>query len=79
MKQLRFTRAGEQYGDALLDPVSRVGPFFGVGQDWFMMDMDGDGLLNGPSDWDTDGDGMHDGFQYCYSTQRWRVTTTTKS
>ena len=32
-----------------------------------MMDMDGDGLLNGPSDWDTDGDGMPDGFEYCYS------------
>ena len=31
------------------------------------MDMDGDGLLNGPSDWDTDGDGMPDGFEFCYS------------
>jgi len=29
--------------------------------------MDGDGYLNGPSDWDTDGDGMPDGFEYCFS------------
>ena len=34
---------------------------------WFYLDDDGDGLLNGPSDWDTDGDGMPDGFEYCYS------------
>ena len=34
---------------------------------WFEQDMDGDGRLNGPSDWDTDGDGMPDGFEYCYS------------
>ena len=33
---------------------------------WFEQDMDGDGRLNGPSDWDTDGDGMPDGFEYCY-------------
>ena len=44
-----------------------AGPFNGVERSWFMMDMDGDGLLNGPSDWDTDGDGMPDGFEYCYS------------
>ena len=31
--------------------------------------MDGDGFLNGPSDWDTDGDGMPDGFEYCFSFQ----------
>ena len=29
--------------------------------------MDGDGRLNGPGDWDTDGDGMPDGFEFCYS------------
>ena len=33
---------------------------------WFSLDMDGDGRLNGPSDWDTDGDGMPDGFEYCF-------------
>jgi hypothetical protein len=34
---------------------------------WFNEDMDGDGRLNGPGDWDTDGDGMPDGFEFCYS------------
>ena len=33
---------------------------------WFEQDMDNDGRLNGPGDWDTDGDGMPDGFEYCY-------------
>ena len=31
------------------------------------MDMDGDGFF-GPSDWDTDGDGMPDGFEYYNGT-----------
>ena len=35
-------------------------------QSWFSEDMDGDGKFNGPGDWDTDGDGMPDGFEYCY-------------
>jgi len=35
---------------------------------WFEEDMDGDGRLNGPGDWDTDGDGMPDGFEYCYNS-----------
>jgi hypothetical protein len=35
---------------------------------WFIEDMDGDGRNNGPGDWDTDGDGMPDGFEYCYDT-----------
>ena len=34
---------------------------------WFEEDMDGDGRANGPGDWDTDGDGMPDGFEFCYS------------
>ena len=34
---------------------------------WFEQDMDSDGRLNGPGDWDTDGDGMPDGFEYCYN------------
>ena len=45
-----FTGMGENCNEALLDPEPRVGPFFGVDRSWFMMDMDGDGLLNGPSD-----------------------------
>jgi len=51
----------------LLDPIVRQSPFSGVETSWFLMDMDGDGFLNGPSDWDTDGDGMPDGFEFCYS------------
>jgi hypothetical protein len=35
---------------------------------WFEQDMDNDGRLNGPGDWDTDGDGMPDGFEYCYNS-----------
>ena len=35
---------------------------------WFEQDMDNDGRLNGPGDWDTDGDGMPDGFEYCYGS-----------
>ena len=62
-----FTGMGESCNEPLLQSVPRTGPFFGVERSWFMMDMDGDGLLNGPSDWDTDGDGMPDGFEYCYS------------
>jgi len=34
--------------------------------DWFAQDMDNDGRPNGPGDWDTDGDGMPDGYEYCY-------------
>ena len=34
---------------------------------WFEQDDDGDGRLNGPGDWDSDGDGMPDGFEYCYN------------
>ena len=36
----------------------RAAPFTHVSEnniDWFLEDMDGDGKLNGPSDWDTDG------------------------
>ena len=70
------------YGDYLLDfhcgtdlinPMTLPAPFTHVldGADdmtWFKQDMDGDGRLNGPGDWDTDGDGMPDGFEYCYSS-----------
>ena len=58
---------GENCNVPLLDPIVRASPFAGSEDSWFLMDMDGDGLLNGPSDWDTDGDGMPDGFEYCYS------------
>ncbi|MEC7088888.1 MAG: hypothetical protein VXW82_00230, partial [Candidatus Thermoplasmatota archaeon] len=62
-----FTGLGEQCNEPLLQALPHTGPFSGVDRSWFLMDMDGDGLLNGPSDWDTDGDGMPDGFEFCYS------------
>ncbi len=62
---------GQNCGLNLLDPISRTAPFADAAMDmglaWFKEDMDGDGMLNGPSDWDTDGDGMPDGFEFCYS------------
>ena len=39
-------------------------PFMNQNTSWFYLDDDGDGLLNGPSDWDSDGDGMPDGYEY---------------
>ncbi|HJL97471.1 MAG TPA: hypothetical protein QF401_04900, partial [Candidatus Poseidoniaceae archaeon] len=62
-----LTGVGENCNVPLLDPITRESPFAGVDPSWFLMDMDGDGFLNGPSDWDTDGDGMPDGFEFCYS------------
>ena len=56
-----------QFGTIRLDaPYTDL--MSGVGDlTWFNEDMDGDGRLNGPGDWDTDGDGMPDGFEYCYA------------
>lgn len=62
-----FIGVGENCNIPLLESISRTAPFQDKDRSWFMMDMDGDGLLNGPSDWDTDGDGMPDGFEFCYS------------
>ncbi|MCP2505082.1 MAG: hypothetical protein NLN65_07290, partial [Candidatus Poseidoniaceae archaeon] len=62
-----YNGVGENCNVALLDPIVRESPFSGLDTSWFLMDMDGDGFLNGPSDWDTDGDGMPDGFEFCYS------------
>lgn len=64
---LMFTDLGENCNAGLEVANEHVGPFFGKERSWFLLDMDGDGLLNGPSDWDTDGDGMPDGFEFCYS------------
>ena len=66
---LMFTDLGENCNAGLEVANEHVGPFFGKERSWFLLDMDGDGLLNGPSDWDTDGDGMPDGFEFCYSDQ----------
>ncbi len=62
-----LTGVGENCNIPLLDPIVRDSPFAGAENSWFLMDMDNDGFLNGPSDWDTDGDGMPDGFEFCYS------------
>jgi len=62
-----FVGVGENCNIPLLESITRAAPFQDQENSWFMMDMDGDGLLNGPSDWDTDGDGMPDGFEFCYS------------
>lgn len=64
-----FTGLGEDCNIPLLDSIQQKGPFQGFDKSWFLMDMDDDGFLNGPSDWDTDGDGMPDGFEYCYSLE----------
>ena len=57
-----------QFGTIRLDaPYTEL--MSGIGDlSWFNEDMDGDGRLNGPGDWDTDGDGMPDGFEYCYNS-----------
>jgi len=55
----------------LVNTIQRMAPFSQQATDhglaWFLEDMDEDGYQNGPSDWDTDGDGMPDGYEYCYS------------
>ncbi|MDP6010549.1 MAG: hypothetical protein QF707_02025 [Candidatus Poseidoniaceae archaeon] len=57
-------------GVTLLNTIYKQAPFHDVsgndGLSWFLEDMDEDGFLNGPGDWDTDGDGMPDGFEHCY-------------
>ena len=65
---------GSNCGEPVITPPSQrlptEAPFADeVSASWFLSDMDGDGFLNGPSDWDTDGDGMPDGFEYCFSFQ----------
>jgi len=64
-------------GLPVLAPPTENGPFTALlnampstvnPDDWFLQDMDGDGRNNGPGDWDTDGDGMPDGFEFCYDS-----------
>lgn len=59
-------------GKPLVETITTTGPFSSISGGstaFFRQDMDGDGRLNGPSDWDTDGDGMPDGFEYCFAPQ----------
>jgi hypothetical protein len=63
---------GQNCGVDQIDSASRAAPFqteaLENGLAWFKEDMDGDGQMNGPSDWDTDGDGMPDGFEFCFAS-----------
>ena len=64
-------KTGRDCGTSSISSLSKNAPFGELavenGLSWFLEDMDGDGLFNGPSDWDTDGDGMPDGFEFCFS------------
>ncbi len=65
------TTLNSHCGVNLVETVEYDAPFTAVlpgpdSLDWFAEDMDNDGRPNGPGDWDTDGDGMPDGFEYCY-------------
>jgi len=62
-----FRGTGAQCNEGLDNSITRDSPFMSMNESWYYLDDDNDGLLNGPSDWDTDGDGMPDGFEYCYS------------
>ena len=53
-----FVGTGEDCNVPLLESISRAAPFMAMERAWFLQDMDNDGINNGPSDWDTDGDGM---------------------
>ena len=59
--------AWEKIVESTVQSINRDAPFMMMDRTWFTQDMDGDGFKNGPSDYDTDGDGMPDGFEYCYS------------
>ena len=62
----------ESFCGSSINPINMEAPFTQArivedNLEWFEQDMDGDGRTNGPGDWDTDGDGMPDGFEYCYN------------
>jgi len=64
---------GDKCGQELVTTIDRMAPFSAAilqqGKGWFTQDMDEDGRNNGPSDWDTDGDGMSDGYELCYASK----------
>ena len=65
--QLVYRNCNEPIKDDNSQSFAFDAPFMDKNTSWFYLDDDGDGLLNGPSDWDSDGDGMPDGYEYCYS------------
>ena len=65
--QLVYRNCNEPIKDDNSQTFAFDAPFMNKNTSWFYLDDDGDGLLNGPSDWDSDGDGMPDGYEYCYS------------
>ena len=54
---------GDNCNEDLEFAITRNAPFMTMNASWFYLDDDGDGLLNGPSDWDTDGDSMPHGLE----------------
>ena len=65
-----FVGVGEDCGIPLLQSINRDAPFMMMDRTWFTQDMDGDGFKNGPSDYDTDGDGMPDGLNIVTATKQ---------
>ena len=65
--QVVYRNCNEPIRDDNTQTFAFDAPFMNKNTSWFYLDDDGDGLLNGPSDWDSDGDGMPDGYEYCYS------------
>ena len=62
-----YRNCNEQIRDDTDTTFEFDAPFMSMNASWFYLDDDNDGYLNGPSDWDSDGDGMPDGYEYCYS------------
>ena len=65
--QVVYRNCNEPIRDDNTQTFAFDAPFMNKNTSWFYLDDDSDGLLNGPSDWDSDGDGMPDGYEYCYS------------
>ena len=65
--QVVYRKCNEPIRDDNTQTFAFDAPFMNKNTSWFYLDDDSDGLLNGPSDWDSDGDGMPDGYEYCYS------------
>ncbi len=65
--QTVYRNCNEEIRSDTSQSFSFPAPYMDKNESWFYLDDDNDGYLNGPSDWDSDGDGMPDGYEYCYS------------